>query len=90
MTWGMRTNGRTAQSIEYHNWTEAFRALPLIEMDELAGRSLPFWKDWVQHAAYDEYWAAINDEERWGEIRPRRPQHGRLVRPLRPARLHQL
>ncbi len=68
MTWGMRTNGRTAQSIEYHNWTEAFRALPLIEMDELAGRSLPFWKDWVQHAAYDEYWAAINDEERWGEI----------------------
>ncbi len=68
MTWGMRTNGRTAQSIEYHNWTEAFRALPLIEMDERAGRSLPFWKDWVQHAAYDEYWAAINDEERWGEI----------------------
>ncbi len=68
MTWGMRTNGRTAQSIEYHNWTEAFRALPVIEMDERAGRNLSFWKDWVQHAAYDDYWAAMNDEERWGEI----------------------
>ena len=68
MTWGMRTNGRTAQSIEYHNWTEAFRALPLNQMDELAGRDLSFWKDWIQHATYDDYWAAMNDEERWGEI----------------------
>ena len=28
LTWGMRTNGRTAQSIEYHNWNELFRTLP--------------------------------------------------------------
>jgi succinate dehydrogenase/fumarate reductase flavoprotein subunit len=62
MTWGMRTNGRTMQSIEYHNWTEAFRTLPLIEMDERAGRTLPFWKDWVRHPTYDDYWAATNVE----------------------------
>ena len=68
MTWGMRTNGRTGQSIDYHNWTEAFRGLPLVQMDELAGRHLPFWKDWLQHAAYDDYWRAINVEEKWGEI----------------------
>ena len=68
MTWGMRTTARTAQSIEYHNWTEAFRYLPLIEMDEQAGRDLGFWKDWVQHAAYDDYWDEINDEKRWGDI----------------------
>jgi uncharacterized protein len=68
MTWGMRTNGRTAQSIEYHNWTEAFSELPLSEMDKRAGRDLNFWKDWIQHAAYDDYWAAIDDEKRWGEI----------------------
>ena len=68
MTWGMRTNGRTAQSIEYHNWTEAFRALPVLEMDEFAGRGLDFWKDWVRHPRYDDYWAEFNDEERWGEM----------------------
>ena len=68
VTWGMRTNARTAQSIEYHNWTEAFRALPLIEMDERAGRNLPFWKDWIQHPTYDDYWAEVNVEEKWGEI----------------------
>ena len=68
MTWGMRTNSHTAQSVEYHNWTEAFRALPLIEAAERAGRNLHFWKDWVQHPVYDEYWDGMNDEKRWGEI----------------------
>ena len=68
MTWGMRTNGRTAQSIEYHNWTRAFHALPLEEMDERAGRRLPFWKDWLEHPAYDEYWEEIDGERRWDQI----------------------
>ena len=68
LTWGMRTTGRTAQSIEFHNWTEAFHALPVAEMDEQAGRELGFWKDWVEHASYDDYWDEINDEKRWGDI----------------------
>lgn len=68
MSWGMRTNGRTAQSIEFHHWTEAFRALPVADMDQLAGRELPFWRDWVQHPVYDAYWEPFNDEQRWGEI----------------------
>ena len=68
MTWGMRTNSRTGQSIDFHNWNEALRKLPMVAMDELAGRNLSFWKDWIAHPAYDDYWDAINDEKRWGEI----------------------
>lgn len=68
MTWGMRTNGHTGQNIDFHNWTEAFRALPIRAMDEAAGRSLSFWKDWVEHPRYDEYWEEFDDEKRWGEI----------------------
>lgn len=68
MLWGMETNARTGQSIDYHNWTEAFRSLPLFKMDELAGRNLPFWKDWVGHWNYDDYWAQTNVELQWGEI----------------------
>ena len=64
----MRTNGHTAQSIEYHNWTEAFRSLPVSDMDQLAGRKLGFWKDWVEHSRYDDYWAQVNVEEKWAEI----------------------
>ncbi|HET9900287.1 MAG TPA: CocE/NonD family hydrolase, partial [Actinomycetes bacterium] len=68
MTWGMRTSGRTAQSIEYHNWREAFRTLPLWDCDSAAGRDLRFWKDWLDHPTDDEYWAPLNVEARWGEI----------------------
>lgn len=68
MNWGMGANARSGQNITYHNWTEAFRTLPLIQRDELAGRNLNFWKDWVQHAAYDEYWHVTNVEAKWGEI----------------------
>ena len=67
-TWGMRTNAQTAQTIEFHDWTETFRTLPLITLDEKAGRSLPFWKDWVRHSAYDGYWEECNGEKLWGEI----------------------
>ena len=68
MTWGMRTNARTGQSIEYHHWSEAFNKLPLIEIDELAGRKLRFWKDWIKNWDYSDYWAEINVERKWGEI----------------------
>ena len=68
ITWGMRTNGRTGQSIEYHDWTEAFRHLPMAQMDRLAGRDLDFWKDWIEHPAYDDYWEAMDVEGRWDEI----------------------
>ena len=68
LTWGMRTNGRTAQSIEYHNWTEAFRSLPLVDMDQLAGRSLQFWKDWATHTEYGPYWETVNVEEKFDQM----------------------
>ncbi|MBI4553947.1 MAG: CocE/NonD family hydrolase [Candidatus Latescibacteria bacterium] len=67
-TWGMRTNGRTAQSIEYHDWPSLFRTLPIRDVARAAGRDVPFWKDWVAHPSYDDYWRAISNEDRWGEI----------------------
>ena len=69
MTWGMRTNGRTAQNIDYHNWTEAFRGLPLSRIDELSGRRMQFWKDWIEHTCYDEYWEEVDVGKRFGDIR---------------------
>lgn len=67
-TWGMRTNGRTAQNIEYHNWNELFRTLPLIDADHAGGRDLPAWEDWVRHSSYDDYWQSTSNFDKWGEI----------------------
>ena len=68
-TWGMRTHGRTGQNISFENWTEAFRILPLRDMAGGAGRNLPFWLDWIDHPAYDEYWEQTDDTKRFGQMR---------------------
>lgn len=68
MTWGMRTHARTGQDIDFEHWSEAFRHLPLESVDKAAGRDLPFWRDWIDHAAYDDYWQAMDDTRRWDEI----------------------
>ena len=37
--------------------------LPLINMDEKAGRDSKIWKDWVSHPSYDDYWKKLNPIE---------------------------
>jgi putative CocE/NonD family hydrolase len=68
VTWGMRTRARTAQSIDFHDWTEAFHALPLIDMAKMAGDDVQFWRDWIEHPTDDEYWGRINVDHRFHDI----------------------
>jgi putative CocE/NonD family hydrolase len=43
--------------------------LPLITMDEAAGRVCQIWKDWVGHPSYDDYWRSMRPaEEHYAEI----------------------
>ncbi len=68
IAWAVSTSARAAQNIDHHNWTEAYRYLPLVEMDEHAGQRLPFWKDWIRHAAKDDYWAKGSLEDKFGQV----------------------
>ncbi|MFP6644656.1 MAG: CocE/NonD family hydrolase [Candidatus Latescibacterota bacterium] len=68
MTWGMRTHAHTGQDIEFHQWSEAFRHLPLHGVDSSAGRNLPFWQDWIAHPSYDDYWEAMDDTRLFEQI----------------------
>lgn len=42
--------------------------LPLMDMQKLAGRNAQFYRDWIQHPDYDDYWKAINAEEVFEKI----------------------
>jgi putative CocE/NonD family hydrolase len=38
-----------------------YRHLPLITADEaLIGRPIPYFRDWLQHSLYNDYWAALD------------------------------
>lgn len=48
-------------SAQLYNNKRFMRQLPLIDMDIAAiGREIPFWRDWLTHDRYDEYWERIN------------------------------
>ena len=43
--------------------------LPLINMDEAAGRVNKVWKDWVNHPDYGDYWSNMRPtEEHYGDV----------------------
>ena len=37
--------------------------LPLMEADEMAGRRIQHWRDWISHPSYDEYWESMRPIE---------------------------
>ncbi len=46
-----------------------YRHLPLVTADEeVIGRPIQFYRDWFAHQCYDDYWRAINTEEKLHEI----------------------
>ena len=67
-TWGMRTRARTAQSIDFHDWTEAFHTLPLTDLAEKIGDDVPFWKEWLSHPVEDAYWEPLNVTRKFDTI----------------------
>ncbi len=46
-----------------------YRHLPLVTADvEAIGREIPFYRDWFAHCTDDDYWRAINTEEKLHEV----------------------
>jgi uncharacterized protein len=65
------TNQATAAegSAELFNNRRFYRRLPLIDADvEAIGQVIPFYRDWLEHAAYDDYWKAIGNESKFDRI----------------------
>ena len=67
--WAMRYDGRTRQDIFDYNWEQLFKKLPLAELDREAGKDVHFFRDWIAHPDYDDYWRAQSIEERYPNIK---------------------
>jgi putative CocE/NonD family hydrolase len=39
------------------DWDEAYRVLPLIEMDQTVGKKLPWMRQWIENPTHNENWA---------------------------------
>lgn len=68
LMWRCFTGGRTNQSLELYRWSEVFRQLPLIDADRAIGPSVGFYRDWVAHPSYDDFWKEIAFDEMFAKI----------------------
>jgi putative CocE/NonD family hydrolase len=76
--WGaVRQESRIMQNVGPHNmgdgvdgisYDKVLRHMPLNTMQNLVGRNAQFYKDWLAHPDYDDYWRKINVEEVFGRI----------------------
>jgi putative CocE/NonD family hydrolase len=48
-----------------HPWMEA---LPLSRIADLSGTSSPWWREWLSHPTYDDYWRSHGYEDQWPRI----------------------
>ena len=42
--------------------------LPLIDMPRLVGRNAKFYRDWIEHPDYDDYWKGVSVEEHFDKM----------------------
>jgi putative CocE/NonD family hydrolase len=46
-----------------------YRELPLIDADlRMIGREIPYFRDWLEHDTYDDYWKALDTENKLDQI----------------------
>ncbi|MCD6452170.1 MAG: CocE/NonD family hydrolase [Acidobacteria bacterium] len=56
ITWAFLMDGRTNQNLGVNDWLNLKDHLPIITLDEFLGRKIDFWKKWLSHPNYDEFW----------------------------------
>lgn len=68
LAWLFMTSGRQMQRSDAVDWERVYDHLPLISMDEAAGRPLAIWKQEFAHPSLDDYWKRICYQTRYDEI----------------------
>ena len=62
------TGPHTIGGVDAIHFDQMQRHLPLNTMQQLAGRNAQFYKDWIAHPDYDDYWKKLNAEEVMDQI----------------------
>lgn len=69
LCWQHYTSGRQLQLMEAVDWEQVYPHLPLLTMDEAAGRSaLPSWREEIAHPLLDDYWRRICYQDKFDQI----------------------
>lgn len=68
LCWQHLVSGRVNQPMEAVDWEKVYWHLPLLTMDEQAGRVNPHWRSDFEHPQLDDYWQPLCYQQRFDEI----------------------
>lgn len=67
--WSIGVRGRTQQTRQPYEWDKLFRHLPILTADvEATGKPIGFYRDWIEHPSYDEFWKKASNYGHFGEM----------------------
>ncbi len=68
LCWLHYVSGRMNQTMEAVDWTQVYSHLPLLTMDERAGRFNPHWREQIEHAQLEEYWEPLRYQQKFDRV----------------------
>jgi putative CocE/NonD family hydrolase len=68
MCWIHMTSGHAMQNTAAVDWMAVYEHLPLLTMDERAGRYSQQWRDELAHEQLDDYWRALAYQDKFDRV----------------------
>ncbi|HEV2581037.1 MAG TPA: CocE/NonD family hydrolase [Ktedonobacteraceae bacterium] len=68
LCWMHFVSGRYNQLMEAVDWMKVYEHLPLLTMDEQAGRFMPQWRKQIEHAQLDEFWEPLRYQQQFQRV----------------------
>ncbi len=69
ISWHHFIAGHVSQNMEAVDWNKIHSHLPLLTMDEAAGRPNREWKEMFEHARLDEWWEPLRYQNKYERVR---------------------
>jgi putative CocE/NonD family hydrolase len=68
VSWAVRNAARSRRELTALETQQLWWHLPLATADAAAGTDIPWYREWLDHPAYDDFWRAIATREHWRTV----------------------
>lgn len=69
ISWYFFTAGHVLQNIDAVDWNRVYEHLPLVDLDEVAGRRDQNWKDLFEHTTLDAWWEPLRYQNKYERVK---------------------
>lgn len=69
ISWYFFTAGHVLQNIDAVDWNRVYEHLPLVDLDEVAGRRDQNWKDLFEHTTLDDWWEPLRYQNKYERVK---------------------